>query len=84
MDSEKQNDIKAQIHLQIDKIEDVAALQLLQEAAATYASRNQEDILDKLTPSQLNRLNQSVEQAENGQTLTHKEVMEKAKKWLTK
>ena len=77
------DEIKRKLHSYIDAIEDETQLQLLNEAAEAYATR-QPDIMDLLTPEQLSRLEKSVKQANEGKLTSHEEVMKLAKQWLTK
>ena len=62
-------------------IEDEGQLEMLNEAAEAYATK-QPDILDLLTPEQLERLKESLKQADNGETLPHEQVMQMAKEWI--
>ncbi|MEJ7679939.1 MAG: hypothetical protein WKG06_19190 [Segetibacter sp.] len=66
----------------VGKIEDETQLEMLNEAAA-YSTK-QTDILDLLTPDQLKRLEESIEQADQGKIITHEEAMKIALQWLTK
>lgn len=81
MDKKK---LKEKLHRQIDDMEDEMALQMLHEAAAEYAKAETDDVADELTPEQLERLNESLRQLDNGQWKTHEEVMKLSKTWLTK
>ena len=76
--------LKNKIYEQVNQIDDETSLQLLQEAAAAYNVSSGKDILDELTPEQLSRLKESIQQANEGKTLTHEEVMKKAKQWLSR
>ena len=77
------SEIKKQLHAYIDMMEDEAQLEMLSEAAEAYATQ-QPDILDLLTPEQLNRLDESIKQANEGAMIPHEEVMKMAKEWLKK
>ncbi len=59
-------EIKKQLHAYIDMIDDEAQLEMLNEAAEVYASGKQCDIIDSLTPEQMQRLEQSIKQADEG------------------
>lgn len=77
------DEIKKQIHTYVDLIEDESALNILNDAAAAYVTE-QPDILDILTPEQLQRLEASIEQADNGETITQEEIMKTSRTWLKK
>jgi gas vesicle protein len=84
MKSKNLRELKDKIHNQIDDLEDEIALQMLQEAAAVYSSPSKKDILDELTDDQKKRLHDSIQQANDGKTLTNEEVKQKAKEWLSR
>src|SRR5690242_14965156 len=75
------SDLKKQLHAYIDMIEDEGQLEMLNEAAEAYATK-QPDILDLLTPEQLERLKESQEQIRNGEGIPHEEVMKMAMQWI--
>ncbi len=77
------SDLKKQLYAYIDMIEDETKLEMLCEAAEAYAKK-QPDILDLLTPEQLERLKESIQQADEGKTIPHEEVMKMAKEWINK
>ena len=74
-------EIKKQLHSYIDEINDENALQFLNEAAEFYAT-NQPDILDLLTPEQLERLKIAQQQLAEGKGIPHEEVMKMSREWL--
>jgi len=74
-------ELKKQLHSYIDLIDDEDTLNILNDAAAAYATE-QPDILDLLTPKQLERLEHSRKQAREGQTIPHEEVMKMSREWL--
>jgi hypothetical protein len=78
------SDIKKQLHEYIDMIEDELQLEMLHDTAETYATRKQPDILDSLTPQQLIRLKQSIQQADEGKVTSHEDVMKLPSQWLIK
>ena len=84
MDLNNLQQLKDKIHYQVDAMEDETALQMLQEAIVAYSSPEKKDILDELTDDQKKRLYESIQQANEGKTLTHEEVRQKAKKWLSR
>ena len=75
-------ELKKKLHRQIDELDDEAALQMLHEAAVEYG-KAEVDILDELTPEQMARLNESLQQLDNGQWKTHEEVMKLSRTWLS-
>ncbi len=84
MDKKNIEQLKLKIYQQIDQLQDETILQMLQEATEAYSSPDAKDILDELTPQQLLRLQESIQQAENGETVTNDEVKAKAREWLSK
>ena len=76
-------EIKKQLLEYIEMIEDESLLQMLNDAAQVYATK-QPDIIDPLTPEQLNRLQESVKQANEGKLTSHEEVKKISSQWLTK
>jgi hypothetical protein len=83
MNSKNLQELKDKIHYQVNELEDETALQLLQEAVVAYSSLSKGDITDELTEDQKRRLQESIQQANSGKTLTNEEVMRKAKEWLS-
>jgi len=81
MDKKK---LKEELHQYIDKLEDETALQMLHEAAVAYETAGEKDVVDELTPEQLERLKESLEQLNNGQWKSHDEVMKESRTWLRK
>jgi hypothetical protein len=57
-------------------------LQMLQEAATAYSSQN--DNVNELSADQQNRLQESLQQANDGRTLSNGEVKQKINEWLSK
>ena len=76
--------LKAKIHEQVDKLDDETALLMLQEAIVTYSTPFQKDILDELSPEQFIRLTESIQQANEGKTLSNEEVKQKVREWLSR
>ena len=77
-------EIKKQLHNYIDMIEDESQLQMLNDAAEVYATKNQTDILDILTSDQLKRLEQAIKQVDEGKVVPHEDVIKISRRWLTK
>jgi hypothetical protein len=81
MDKQK---LKEKLHEYIDKLEDEQELYMLHEATVEYKKNENKDITDELTPEQLERLKESIKQADEGKTIPHEEVMKLARTWLQK
>lgn len=77
-------EIKKQLHAYIDLIEDESQLEMLNDAAEAYATKQQPDILDMLTNEQLERLEQSIQQITEGKVISHEEVIKISRQWLMK
>jgi len=75
------SELKKQLHRYIDMIEDEAQLELLNDVVQSYVTK-QPDILDLLTPDELEGLKKSIEQADKGETISHEEVMKMANEWI--
>jgi hypothetical protein len=76
------NKIKATIHEKVEYMNDETLLQMVEEAITAYGTTPAKDIIDELTPEQQQRLQESIQQADNGQTIPHEEVKQKSKEWL--
>jgi PHD/YefM family antitoxin component YafN of YafNO toxin-antitoxin module len=77
----KISETKKQLHEYIDMIEDEGQIEMLCEAAEAYITK-QPDILDLLTPEQLEKLKESQKEIRNGGGISHEEVMKKASQWI--
>jgi dsDNA-specific endonuclease/ATPase MutS2 len=82
--------IKQQLHQMIDAIDDVQVLNALREEAATYMLQkdvaeedDDRDPVDYLTPEQLQDLEESIEEVERGEVITHEEFLPSMNTWLT-
>ncbi len=75
--------IKKSIHSYVDMIEDKTQLQMLNEAVEAFATKPP-DVIEQLTGEQLNRLEESIRQANEGKLTSHEEVLKLSKQWLTK
>jgi hypothetical protein len=84
MDTSKIQQLKEKIQYQLNDIEDETALQMLQEAVSVYSSPLKKDILNELTEEQRKRLQESIQQADNGKTLSNEEIKQKAREWLSR
>lgn len=81
--------IKQQLHQMIDAIDDSQVLNALREEAATYILQqdvaeedDDRDPIDYLTPEQLVDLEESIEEVERGEVITHEEFLRNMKTWL--
>lgn len=84
MSREEIKKLKTTIYEKLEHLNNETALQMVEEAVTAYSSPSKKNILDELTPEQLQRLQESVKQANKGETIPNEEVMQKAKKWLSK
>ena len=78
------NKIKATIHEKVEYMNDEILLQMVEEAVTAYGNSSSKDIVDELTPEQQQRLQESIQQADNGQTIPNEEVKQKSKEWLSR
>ena len=76
--------LKATIYKKVDKLNDETFLQMIEEAVTAYSSSAQKDILDELTPDQQQRLQESIQEADKGRTISNDEVKQQAKEWLSR
>jgi CRISPR/Cas system CMR-associated protein Cmr5 small subunit len=60
--------IKSKIYQMLEGIEDVIVLNQVMEDVAFYASKK--DIIDELSPEQINELDKSIEEAKNKETIS--------------
>ena len=76
--------IRTTIYEKVGQIDDETLLQMVEEAVTAYSTLPQQDIVNELAPEQQQRLQESIKQADEGQTISNEEVKEKAKEWLSK
>lgn len=76
--------IKTTIYEKVEQLNDETLLQMVEEAVTAYGNTPSKDIIDELTPEQQQRLQDSIKQADNGQTIPHDEVKQKTKEWLSR
>ena len=76
--------IRTTICEKVEQLNDETFLQMVEEAVTAYGSAPSKDIIDELTPEQQQRLQESVKQADNGETIPNEEVKQKAKEWLSR
>ena len=84
MSRDKIKKLKATIYKKVDQLNDETFLQMVEEAVTAYSSASQKDILDELTPDQQQRLQESIQQADKGKTISNDEVKQKVKEWLSR
>lgn len=84
MSREEIKKLKTTIYEKVEHLNNETALQMVEEAVTAYSSSSKKDILDDLTPEQLQRLHESVKQADNRETIANEKVKQKVKKWLSK
>ena len=71
--------IKPEIYLLIDSIEDVNVLQMVKEDIAWYADKK--DILDELDATRLTELKQAIAEADNNDTKSWEDFKKEMNKW---
>ena len=76
--------IKTTIYKKVEQLNDETLLHMVEEAVTAYGNTSSKDIIDDLTPEQQQRLRVSIKQVDNGQTIPHDEVKQKAKEWLSR
>lgn len=74
--------LKKKLHEQIDALDDELSLQMLHDAAVDYGKL--EDFQNELNPEQVKRLQDSIQQLDNGKWKSHEEVMKLSRTWLRK
>ena len=84
MSKDEVRQLKAKIYKQVDELDDETALQMLEEAVSAFVSPSKVDILDELNEDQQRRLQESIQQADEGKLLTNEEVKQKSKEWLSR
>ena len=78
-------ELKTKCHTLIDLIDDEDILEDFYFAMDSYYQKDKRtDIIDDLSDRQLNRLDESIRQAESGQTIPHVAMKKKIQQWLTK
>ncbi len=80
-------ELKKELHLLIDSIEDEETLNMLHEDLMPYVtelSANDEESEDELTPEQELRLNEAMRQADAGEVISIEEFYSRMARWHTK
>jgi predicted transcriptional regulator len=83
MKSKKQ--MKEELHQLIDSIDDEQVLHMLNDEVVPYVLQNglQEESEEELTPAQLKELDEAIEEAERGETISYEEFKESMDRWRT-
>jgi len=77
--------IKSEFHKLIDEFDDKNVLVNFYEAILEYRKKDKSvDIIDDLSERQKQRLMDSIEQADKGNTMSNAEVKDEIQKWITK
>lgn len=84
MNKQEVDNLKRKIYQQVEQIDNETTLQMLEEAVSAYSSLSKSDIIDELTEDQKRRLDQSISQANNGNTTDNEDVKKITKEWLSK
>jgi len=84
MNKQEVDKLKRKIYQQVEQIDNETTLQMLEEAVSAYSSLSKSDIIDELTEDQKRRLDQSISQADNGNTTDNEAVKKITKEWLSK
>ncbi len=66
----------------LEEIEDETVLNQVMEDVAFYATK--QDIVDKLTPAQLNELDKAIEEADSKETISWDDFKKEMNEWRKK
>lgn len=77
-------ELKTKLHELIDGSTDNILLENIYNALRYQVEKRKKDILDELSPNQLDQLNESIAEYRRGETKTHEEVLQMLKEWRTK
>ena len=81
-------EIKAELHKQIDAIEDEHTLNVLNDDIVPYAIENRTKDKDEedeeLTEDQKKELDEAIRQTKNGETVSWEEFLNSTQQWRTK
>jgi predicted transcriptional regulator len=84
----KQDELKKKLHELIDSIDDEHTLSVLNEDIVPYVIENRtkeaDDIEDDLTEEQLKDLDESIAEADRGETISFEEFKKNMEEWRTK
>jgi uncharacterized protein YeaO (DUF488 family) len=82
------DELKKELHLLIDSIEDEETLNILNDDIVPYvvqqAHLDETDMEDELTPAQELRLNEAIQQAKEGKVMSFDEFKSRMAKWHTR
>jgi uncharacterized protein YeaO (DUF488 family) len=82
------DELKKELHLLIDSIEDEETLNILNDDIVPYvvqqAHLDETEMEDELTPAQELRLNEAIQQAKEGKVMSFDEFKSRMAKWHTK
>ena len=71
--------VKTKIYQLLDGIEDETVLNQVMEDVAFYATKK--DIVDQLSPGQLEKLDNAIEEADNKETIPWDDFKKEMKEW---
>ncbi len=87
-DKNNKEELKKKLHELIDGIEDEHTLSVLNEDIVPYVIENQtqaaHDVEDDLTEEQLKDLDESIAEADRGETISYEEFKKNMEEWRTK
>ena len=75
-------DIKADIFNRVSQTEDLEILEAIKVMLANH--QGEDDFWESLPEYQKQSIDKGLQQAGNGETISHEEVLKKYEKWLTK
>jgi hypothetical protein len=85
MDKQKlKEELHQYIDNYIDNMEDETTLDLFREATVELTRPEKIDIVDQLTPNQLEQLDEAIKLADEGKTISHSEAMKRITAWRSK
>jgi len=87
MKKKSKDEIKKELHKLIDSIDDDYTLNVLNEDIVPYAVKNRtrkQDEEDDLTEEQQKKLDDSIKEADRGETISDEEFRKAMGRWLTK
>jgi hypothetical protein len=76
------NDIKLKIYQQLDDIKDETILNQVMEEVVFYTGKK--DIIDNLTPEQLNELDTALKEADDNKTIPWDDFKKEMNEWRKK
>ena len=77
-----ENSVKSKIYEMLDNITDEKVLNQVMEDVAFYASKK--DIIDQLTPEQLEQLDTAIQEADKNETLSWDDFKKEMAEWRKK